>query len=325
MPGNVGQRLLHDAVDRDVNGITQRLSAALDVKPADDAGALFPGLAKFLQGRGQAERVERDGAQAAKHVAHELVQPLRRDIGALGCGQHAGPVIGRAMTQAGGFDADRGAALAELVVQLTRQGQALGFLQRDQLAGQFAVVLQQVGAARFGTLDPLELHPGLVTPPQRIPRQAAGQHGDAERQFIGLPILEPRQTMRQRLIQLQGRCQEISDCGGGRYQPEISAPSRRPRSGVSHACLAALPSARRERVHWRAAWEHPRYLGAPGIRGETRFVVVLRPSPPPSRKREREQGPLPSRPCGRGSKARPPLPRPTAEGRWPSGAGEGWG
>ena len=41
-------------------------------------------------------------------------------------------------------------------------------------------------------------------------------------------------------------------------------------------------------------------LAAPGVRGETTPVVVRRPSPPPSRMREREQCAAPSPACGRG-------------------------
>ena len=203
MPRHVGQRFLHDAVDRDVDRIAERAGITFHAQQARGAGAFFPAFAQLLQGSGQAQRVEVGGPQAAQHVAHQLVQALRCGIGTVGRGQHAGPVVGGAVAQARGFDADRRAALAKLVVQFARQREALAFLQRDQLPCKFTVMFEQIGDARFGLGPQHELGLHLAAPPQRVPGEATGQHGQRERQFVDLPALQARQALRERFLQLQ--------------------------------------------------------------------------------------------------------------------------
>ena len=123
----------------------------------------------------QAERVEVGRPKPVQHLVHQLLQFLRRRIGTARSGEHAGAIVGRAVAQQRSFHADRGAALAELVMQFARQRPTLAFLQRDQLLREFALVRQQVGDARLGLFAQVQLCLEFAPAPQGEPDEAAGQ------------------------------------------------------------------------------------------------------------------------------------------------------
>ena len=190
--GDVGQRLLHDAIDPGLGfGREPFIDAVLQQLDADAVPAAEP-LQVPLDRRRQAEVVEHRGMEEPRQVADGVQRPLgdparvvqRVDVDARG--------LHRSLRHRE-FDFDRRQYLADFVVQLARDAPPLLFLRGQQLRGQPLQV-----AGRLDVPGAADAEGAARDGPRRGSRSARSRYS---RRARGLRSARPAAAWRDRATQ----------------------------------------------------------------------------------------------------------------------------
>ena len=132
MAGDVGQRLLGDAVEHELVVAAELRQAGLDVDVDVELGVLGDALAEHEQRARQPEVVERLRPQPAGDPAH-LLEAAARGLLRLQDARR-GHGVGHVAGDAAELQHDAGQRLADAVVELLRDPQPLALLRRERAA-----------------------------------------------------------------------------------------------------------------------------------------------------------------------------------------------
>ena len=170
--GAIMQRFLDDAIDAGFVIVGQIVG---DIGgDADFHSAALGNFASLpLEGGDEAEIVEHGRTEQQRHIAHHANGVLDQALHGFDARAIVG--AGEARGQIAELDQDAGERLADFIVQLARDGAALGFLRLDQASGQFGEL-----AAGFG-----DFLKSIVGASFELENPAGGEGGHADSEDDG--------------------------------------------------------------------------------------------------------------------------------------------